>query len=111
LWKRGEDRRERHVDPDVDRPEGGLDAGGGGVELVEVRDVHRDGECFTAGVLDVRGGGVEPGLSAGDQRDLGATRGEGDGGGPADPSAGAGHDHHPGIGDGRVVSAGHGWAS
>jgi len=85
-----EDRRERHVDPDVDGPHLVLDPIDRGGHLVVVRDVGRDGERLDPQLTDLRQGGVQAGLTASDERDPIATTGELQGRRAADAAARSG---------------------
>lgn len=93
LGERREDRTEGAVDPHVDAPEG-LDRGvGGGFGLLVVGHVGGQDESAAAGLLDITGGGVQPGPAAGEKDDVGASGGERPGGRPADARARPGDDN------------------
>jgi hypothetical protein len=93
LGERGENRGERHVDPHVDRPEGGFDLLGRTVDLGKIRHVGRYGESGPAGPLDVTDGAFQPGAATRDQRDAVPAPGELLGRGPADAGARSGDDN------------------
>ncbi len=80
-----EHRRERDVDPDVDRAEFGLDPLGGRFDLVRVGDVGRDRQRDSTERDDLGGRRCEPDLSPGEQGDVGTTTGEGTRDGSAIP--------------------------
>ena len=86
------DRRHRVVDPDVDRPELVLRRLRSGLDLVGVGNVGRNNEGFAAPLLDLPRRGLEPGVPAGDERDLRTVLREPARGRAADPAGSAGDD-------------------
>jgi len=91
LLEEGEDGGHRVVDPDVDRPQLGLDALGGGLDRIGVGDVGGQGQCRATGLLDLSRDAGERLFAAGEQRDLRPVAAEA----PRDRSA----DSRPGARD------------
>ena len=92
LPERGEHRRERTVDPDVDPPEFLLHLVGGRLHLRAVRDVGLDRQGRAAGRFDVASGAFQPGPAAGDEPDVRVPFPEHARGGPPNPAARSGDD-------------------
>jgi hypothetical protein len=69
LVDRGEDRRHRVVNPDVDGSELGFHPLGGCLAGIGVRDVSRDDQRLPTGCLDVFGCASQSRLAAGDEAD------------------------------------------
>lgn len=92
LDKGGEGRRERHVDPDLDRARLGFDPCGGGFHGGGVGNVGRQHPGVAYGGAHVAGRAVKTSLAAGEQRDGIAERTERRCGGAADTATGAGDD-------------------
>ena len=86
------DRRHRIVDPDVDGAELALRRLRRRLDLLGVGDVGWKDEGLAAAFFDLSGRGFEPGMPAGEERDLRAVLGEPARGCAADPAGGAG-DH------------------
>ena len=93
LAKRCEHRRERIVDPDIDRPEGLLGLGCSGVDLGVVGDVGRNHQCVAAGGLHLRSRRRQTGFTARQQCDAISAFAERACGRAADTGAGPG-DHY-----------------
>jgi hypothetical protein len=92
LVHRGEDRRHRDVDPDIDRAELLLHPVGGGIDGLRVGDVRGDRQGADAEAAEFRGRVLQAVRVARQQRDIAAVAREFGRGGAADSGAGPGDD-------------------